>query len=92
MRIARSELTAHTAKLRDQLAARDPGFRDASAALFDLLVAPVRGHLRDARRLIIVPDGVLWELPFQALWQSDRGGYLLGESCDQLCAVDHGAS
>ena len=24
-----------------------------------------------------MPDGVLWELPFQALWQSDRGGYLL---------------
>ena len=62
-----------TAKLRDQLAARDPGFRDASAALFDLLVAPVRAHLKDAGRLIIVPDGVLWELPFQALWQSDRG-------------------
>jgi CHAT domain-containing protein len=24
-----------------------------------------------------VPDGVLWELPFQALWQSERSGYLL---------------
>lgn len=77
VRIARSELAARTSHLRDQLAARDPGFRDASAALFDLLLAPVREHLRDARRLIIVPDGVLWELPFQALWQSDHGGYLL---------------
>jgi CHAT domain-containing protein/tetratricopeptide (TPR) repeat protein len=77
VRIARGELVALTAKLRDQLAARDPGFRDASATLFDLLVAPVRAHLKDAGRLIIVPDGVLWELPFQALWQSDRGGYLL---------------
>ncbi len=77
VRIARGELASRTAHLRDQLAARDPGFRDASAALFDLLVAPASAHLRGARRLIIVPDAVLWELPFQALWQSDRGVYLL---------------
>ena len=37
----------------------------------------MRAELKDARRLIIVPDGVLWELPFQALWQSDPGRYLL---------------
>jgi CHAT domain-containing protein len=39
-------------------------------------VKPAEGQLRGVRRLRIVPDGTLWNIPFQALHQGPRG-YLL---------------
>ena len=43
--------------------------------LYDVLLAPI-GLLRSKTRIIVVPDGVLHLLPFDAL-QSDAGKYLL---------------
>ena len=44
--------------------------------LYAALVAPAEGALKGKRRLIIVPDGPLFALPFQVL-QDDEGVYLL---------------
>jgi tetratricopeptide (TPR) repeat protein len=42
-----------------------------SAPLAELLLAPVRLHLTDRDRLVIVPDDVLWKVPFDALAAGD---------------------
>ncbi|MEP0765588.1 MAG: CHAT domain-containing protein [Fimbriimonadia bacterium] len=38
-------------------------------ALYDTLIAPIEPELHGTKRLVIVPDGVLWSLPFEMLWQ-----------------------
>jgi CHAT domain-containing protein len=40
--------------------------------LYDLLLAPVDSLLARHRRLVLVPDGVLWLLPFAALQEGAR--------------------
>lgn len=40
---------------------------EALRGLFDVLLAPAKDVIRDARRLVVVPDGVLNYLPFAAL-------------------------
>jgi CHAT domain-containing protein/Tfp pilus assembly protein PilF len=50
--------------------------REKASALYDILIEPVRGALRDVATLCILPDGPLWQLPFQALYSASRG-YLL---------------
>ena len=42
-----------------------------SRELYNLLVGPLEGDLSTARKLIIVPDGVLAHLPFETLISSD---------------------
>lgn len=72
------KLAAMIKKFRAQVGERDLGFAALSRALYDLLVKPVAAHLAGKTTLCIIPDGVLWELPFQAL-QNGRGEYLLEE-------------
>ena len=50
---------------------------DQAAALYDELILPVEESLKDAERLIIVPDGPLHLLPFGALQDSKTGQYLV---------------
>lgn len=38
-------------------------------SLHSTLIEPLRPQLRSARRIVIVPDGVLWTLPFEMLWR-----------------------
>jgi CHAT domain-containing protein len=38
-----------------------------SGHLYEMLVRPVRRYLEKGQALVIVPDGVLWYLPFEAL-------------------------
>jgi CHAT domain-containing protein/Tfp pilus assembly protein PilF len=59
------------ARLADQLHAacanpRKP-YRAESAMLYHLLIRPIERQLRGKRRLIVCPDGVLWDVPFAAL-------------------------
>ncbi|HVR38567.1 MAG TPA: CHAT domain-containing protein, partial [Thermoanaerobaculia bacterium] len=53
--------------LRKQIESRDGGYRGQAQKLYELLIAPIAAHLEGARHLIIVPDGALWNVPFQAL-------------------------
>lgn len=72
------KLAAMIKKFRTQVGERDLGFAALSRELYDLLVGPAAAHLAGKTTLCIIPDGVLWELPFQAL-QNGRGEYLLEE-------------
>jgi len=82
------ELTVHTINIKSKelselseafhqnVAERNLTVKTPARKLYDLLVKPAEGELHDVRRLCIVPDGALWNLPFQALHQGTRG-YLL---------------
>lgn len=65
--IKREELTRQTEELRGQLAKRDLGFRPSAIKLYELLLKPADAQLRGKTNLVIAPDNVLWDLPFQAL-------------------------
>jgi CHAT domain-containing protein len=54
--------------------------------LYDSLLKPAQAQLRLKTALVIVPDGVLWELPFQAL-MSARNHYLIED-----CAISYAPS
>jgi len=50
--------------------------KKSSQTLYGRIFEPIRSHLEGIKNLIIIPDGPLWDLPFQAL-QSDH--YLLDD-------------
>ncbi|GBD00228.1 Photosystem I assembly protein Ycf3 [bacterium HR17] len=60
--------------LRDSLLQRRP-VAVTLHRLYTLLIAPLEPYLRGKRRLIIVPDGILFALPFQALTDA-QGTYM----------------
>lgn len=76
IKVGREELSRAADDFRRRVAERDLTIKKPAQQLFDLLVAPARGLLRGKAELCIVPDGPLWRLPFQALYQKE-GGYLL---------------
>jgi CHAT domain-containing protein len=69
------ELAKKVETYRSTLASGDLGFQTASRELYDLLLKPAAAQLADKTNLIIVPDGPLWDLPFQAL-QNRQNKYL----------------
>ena len=52
------------------------GFAPVARELYERLLKPVEGVLAGKTEIIIIPDGSLWELPFQAL-RDDKGKYLI---------------
>ena len=81
------ELTTHTINIkskalseltesfRQSVAERNLTVKASARKLYELLVKPAEAELRDVRKLCIVPDGTLWNLPFQALYNDPA--YLL---------------
>jgi CHAT domain-containing protein/tetratricopeptide (TPR) repeat protein len=67
-----AELGRQVHRFRDQLGNRDLRATESARALYELMLGPLQAALRGKTDLIIVPDGVLWELPFQALQSSTR--------------------
>jgi CHAT domain-containing protein/Tfp pilus assembly protein PilF len=63
-------------RFRARVAARDLLYADDAKRLHTLLLQPLRRQLEGKRRLVIVPDGALWNVPFQAL-QDARGRFLI---------------
>jgi len=72
---APSDIASGTRAFRDLITAQ-AGFADDARKLYDLLLKPAEQQLRGKTSLCIVPDGILWDLPFQALEPRD-GHYLL---------------
>ncbi|MGH9429243.1 MAG: CHAT domain-containing protein, partial [Terriglobia bacterium] len=66
-------------RFRQMLASRHPDFAEPSRELYDLLIKPAESQLLGISTIGIVPDGVLWELPFQAL-QTRENHYLIEDS------------
>jgi len=81
--VSSEELTRHVRRYHEQLASRNPDFAEESRWLYRALLSPARVLLRDVNSLVIVPDGMLWQVPFQALMRGD--GKFLVESA----AIDY---
>lgn len=82
--LAGRALAQRVRDLRAAIAERDLGASAAARRLHEALVAPAARHLRGRQRLLIVPDGPLWELPFAAL--ENRAGQPLVERAALLLA------
>ncbi len=67
LEVSEVELTGRINRFRSMLATVDNRYSRSARELYDLLIAPAAGELRRGDRLVIVPDGPLWELPFQVL-------------------------
>ena len=65
--IPRGELEKQTTVFRAALAERSLGWQKSARELYDLLLSPAEKLWSGTHQLIVVPDGPLWELPFQAL-------------------------
>lgn len=61
-----------------QLATRDLGFASTARQLYDALLSKADPLIAGARHVTIIPDGPLWQMPFQAL-QTPRGRFLIEE-------------
>lgn len=72
----RDVLREHVVALREALLT--PGFGDRALAtearaLYEKLIGPVASRVRGKDRIWIVPDGVLFEIPFEVLLSDDPG-------------------
>ena len=62
-----SPLREQAAHFREQIAGRDLDYRPLAVSLYRTLIGPAREQLRGKTTLVVVPDGYLWQVPFQAL-------------------------
>ena len=69
--ISERNLNERVTAFRNRVAEGNLKFRDQSRELYDLFLKPVEEHLRGKTTICIIPDGALWELPFQALQSKD---------------------
>ncbi len=79
LEIKQKELEDRVARFRETLATGSPGFRQPASELYDLLLKPAAAQLQGRTSLIIVPDGALWELPYQTL-QTGPNRYLIEDA------------
>lgn len=77
--IKEEDLKKMVDRFRQMLANRHPDFAEPSRELYGLLIKPVESQLVGISTIGIFPDGVLWELPFQAL-QTRENHYLIEDS------------
>ncbi|MGE0126938.1 MAG: CHAT domain-containing protein [Blastocatellales bacterium] len=69
--VSRAELYALVSKFQDAVASRDANAQTLAQELYGLLLKPAREQLASQKHLVIAPDAVLWNLPFQALRAED---------------------
>lgn len=63
-------------RFHQMVSTRNANFIGLSRDLYSWLIKPIEPQLRSKRALCIIPDGVLWNIPFQALL-SEAGRYLV---------------
>jgi len=74
--IQRAKLDRRVNDLVAMFSRRDLNFRGQAKELYKLLVAPAERELAGAAAILVVPDEILWRLPFAALVDS-RDRYLI---------------
>ncbi len=79
IRVQRETVSNKIRDFREKIANRDLGFRIPAAELYNTLIRPAAQELKRITKLVIVPDDLLWELPFQALI-TPGNRYLLQET------------
>jgi len=77
--IDQETLTARVHRLRTALAQRSLEFAADARELAADLLQPAAAELAGKTRLVILPDGVLWDVPFQAL-QLTPGHFLIEQA------------
>src|SRR6185295_12225729 len=77
--VKRAELAKQIESYRQQLAARDLGFRSSAVKLYDLFLKPAQAQLRGKTNIVIAPDNSLWDMPFQAL-VNGAGRYMIEDA------------
>jgi CHAT domain-containing protein len=78
LEIKRQDLADRVERFRQMLSTADNRFPKPARELYDLLIKPAAAQVQGKTRLLIVPDGALWELPFQVL-QTPRNRYLIDD-------------
>lgn len=74
-----ADMAAKVAQFHQRLADRHPDFGHLARELYAMLIGPAAQQLRGISTICIVPDGFLWNLPFQALMTRDNH-YLIEDS------------
>lgn len=76
--VGEAKLREQIGHYRESILNFSPTFKTESRVLFDSILKAADGEIGKTKHLIIVPDGALWELPFQALI-TPSGKYLVEE-------------
>ncbi len=76
--VGEAKMQEQIGRYRQSILSFSPTFKAEARALYDLLLKAADSDIATAKHLIIVPDGALWELPFQALI-NNSGKYLVEE-------------
>ncbi|HKX33440.1 MAG TPA: tetratricopeptide repeat protein [Blastocatellia bacterium] len=79
LQVERKTLAEQVGQFRSRLANKDFGYRKLARGLYELLLKPAEKQLQGKTNLIISPDQVLWDLPFQVL-QPREGRYLIEDA------------
>ncbi len=76
--LSSDELSALADTFAGQIASRDLAFAPTARKLYDALLAPIESSLTKTTSLVIIPDGPLWRVPFQAL-RTPRNTFVIEE-------------
>jgi CHAT domain-containing protein len=77
--LSQKELADRVEAYRSAIAAGDLDLEGPGRKLYDLLLKSAEARLAGKTNIVIVPDGPLWNLPFQAL-QTPSGKYLIEQA------------
>jgi CHAT domain-containing protein/tetratricopeptide (TPR) repeat protein len=72
LQLSREELTKRASAFRSLIAERGLDWQRRARALYASLLQKSEAAWNDATRLIIIPDGPLWDLPFQTLQDANK--------------------
>ncbi len=77
--VDRRDVERRVELFRDEIRRRAPidVLRRLAAELYDDLIRPLAGTLPSRGALVLVPEGVLWDLPFAALYDETQRRYLV---------------
>lgn len=71
LNVSNRDLAERVRQFQWRLTGRDEGFQPSARDLYDVLFKPAEEQLAGKTKLVIVPDGILWRLPFAALQPAD---------------------
>ena len=94
MDVTADELRNEAKRWREQIVGFHPRERDTAVRLHKRLLSPAAEFLKGKTRLVIAPDGPLWEIPFAALSPApgqrliERAAIRLSPSLSVLLQID----
>jgi tetratricopeptide (TPR) repeat protein len=81
-----TQLQERVLQFREQITSKSEDYPAMARKLFDRLLKPAQAQLAGKTVLTIVPDGILWALPFAALQPSDNRFWI------EDCALSYAGS